>query len=126
MYKEPESAWAKVFTPALQGQVTAGRSGLGAETSLAQPEPRRGKWSFLPKAAAEEEFRINCQLTLQDILFLVANITVIVSVWFWGYIKKLPGVIEAGAKALSAGGQFAAPLPDDVPSLSLGFPLFCT
>ena len=76
MYKEPESAWAKVVKPALQGQVSAGCSRLREKTSQ---HSLRGLWgkeneAFCPKAAGDEESKINRKLTPKRTLFLAADV----------------------------------------------------
>lgn len=96
-YKEPESAWAKVVKPALQGQVTAGCSRLSGNTSLSllRGRPGKGNGAFHPKEVGDEEFKTNCILTLLYILSLVADITEIIWVWFRNYITSWPDVFEA-------------------------------
>lgn len=87
MYKEPESAWAKVVKPALQGQVTAGCSRLSAKTSQRSPRgpPGQGNGAFQPRAVGDEEFKINYELTLKHILFLAAYTTEVI----FGLVQKL-------------------------------------
>lgn len=95
MYEEPESAWAKVVKLTLQGQVTAGCSRLSEKTSR---HSLRGLWgkgneAFCPKAAEDEEFKINCKVTPKCILFLVADIMEIIFGLVRNFSKNLPGVI---------------------------------
>lgn len=76
----------------------------------------------MSKAAGDEDFGINCELTLQNIPFPVADVTGSVWVRFKDHIKRLPG---GPSLSLSMASQFAAPSPDYLASLGLSF-LLCT
>ena len=55
MYKEPESAWAKVVKLALQGQVTAGCSRLSEKTSQ---HSLRGLWAKEMKLSVPRQLKM--------------------------------------------------------------------